>query len=77
MINLQDVSLGYGSTPVLSDLNLGISKGEFVGIIGLSGAEIHTTAGRLIRFDNSDPLESTGPKFTRLLNLLKPKFNSG
>ncbi len=34
-------------------------------------AEIHTTAGRLIRFDNSDPLESTGPKFTRLLTLLK------
>lgn len=34
-------------------------------------AEIHTTASRLIRFDNSDPLESTGPKFTRLLTLLK------
>lgn len=34
-------------------------------------AEIHTTANRLIRFDNSEPLESTGPKFTRLLTLLK------
>lgn len=48
MINLKDVSLGYGNTPVLSDLNLGINKGEFVGIIGLSGAGKSTLLSSLI-----------------------------
>ncbi len=37
-------------------------------------AEMHTAASHLIRFDNSDPLESTGPKFTRLLTLLNAQF---
>lgn len=48
MINLHNVSLGYGSTPVLSKLNLGINKGEFVGIIGLSGAGKSTLLMSLI-----------------------------
>ena len=37
-------------------------------------AKIHTQASHLIRFDNSDPLECTGPKFTRLLTLLNAQF---
>lgn len=37
----------------------------------LARAEMRIKATHLIRFDNSDPLEITGPKFTRLLTSLK------
>ena len=38
MIDLRSVHLGYSDTPILKDINLQIKRGEFVGIIGLSGA---------------------------------------
>lgn len=38
MIQLNSVSLGYHQETILQNLNLQITRGEFVGIIGLSGA---------------------------------------
>jgi nitrate/nitrite transport system ATP-binding protein len=37
-LELKNVSKSYGSTPVLSDINLSIEKREFVAIVGYSGA---------------------------------------
>ena len=37
-IELRDVSKSYGSTDVLSDINLSIEEGEFVALIGFSGS---------------------------------------
>ena len=48
MIKLNNVSLGYNKKPVLNNLDLYISKGEFVGIIGLSGAGKSTLLMSLI-----------------------------
>ncbi len=38
MINMKNLTLGYKKEVILKDLDLKISKGEFVGIIGPSGA---------------------------------------
>src|SRR5213083_2105398 len=37
-LELKNVSKGFGSTEVLSDINLAIEVGEFVAIVGYSGA---------------------------------------
>src|SRR5215210_1968150 len=37
-LELKNVTKSYGGTPVLSDINLSIEKGEFVAIVGYSGA---------------------------------------
>jgi len=37
-LELKNVSKGFGGTPVLADINLNIEKGEFVAIVGFSGA---------------------------------------
>ena len=37
-LELKSVSKSYGATPVLHDINLSIEKGEFVAIVGYSGA---------------------------------------
>ncbi len=38
LLELSGVSKAYGPTPVLSDINLSIQEGEFVAIVGYSGA---------------------------------------
>lgn len=38
LLELKNVHKSYGSTPVLSDINLSINEGEFVAIVGYSGA---------------------------------------
>ncbi len=38
IVELRDVSFGYGSTPVLSDINLHLHPGQFAGVVGPSGA---------------------------------------
>jgi nitrate/nitrite transport system ATP-binding protein len=37
-LELKNVSKGFGGAPVLADLNMNIEKGEFVAIVGFSGA---------------------------------------
>lgn len=37
-LELKNVSKSYGATPVLNDINLSLEKGEFVAIVGYSGA---------------------------------------
>ena len=37
-LELNNVSKSFGSAPVLKDLNLSVEKGEFVAIVGFSGA---------------------------------------
>lgn len=37
MITLNHLSLGYGSTAVISDLNLKVAKGEFLVVVGENG----------------------------------------
>jgi nitrate/nitrite transport system ATP-binding protein len=37
-LELNNVSKGFGGAPVLKDINLSISKGEFVAIVGYSGS---------------------------------------
>src|SRR5688572_26361998 len=37
-LELKNVSKSFGSSPVLMDINLSIEKGEFVAIVGYSGA---------------------------------------
>ncbi len=37
-LELQNVSKSFGAAPVLQDLNLSVEKGEFVAIVGFSGA---------------------------------------
>ena len=37
-LELKNVSKSYGDSPVLKDINLSIEKGEFVAIVGYSGA---------------------------------------
>src|SRR6266478_4634214 len=37
-LELKNVSRSFGGAPVLQDINLSIEKGEFVAIVGFSGA---------------------------------------
>ena len=67
-LELKNVSKGFGCAPVLKDVNLSISKGEFVAIVGFSGAGkttlVSLLAGLLkpdggsVQFDGN---EVTGP----------------
>lgn len=70
LLELKGVSKSYGSTAVLRDINLAVTAGEFVAIVGYSGAGkttlINLIAG-LIRPDsgsveiNGQPITGPGP----------------
>ena len=67
-LELKNVSKSFGGTPILRDLNLSLEKGEFVAIVGYSGAGkttfISLIAG-LMKTDSGsitlNDLEITGP----------------
>ncbi len=48
MIKLQNISKSYGHSPVLTDINLHIQPGEFVSLVGQSGAGKTTLVKLLI-----------------------------
>ena len=67
-LKLHNVSKHFGGTPVLKDINLSVEKGEFVAIVGFSGAGkttlISLIAGLLKPSNGSlklNDLEITGP----------------
>src|SRR6266576_3030574 len=67
-LELKNVSKSFGSAPVLKDINLSVEKGEFVAIVGFSGAGkttlISLIAGLLKPSNGSlmlNDLEITGP----------------
>ena len=77
----QDVSFSYdGQTPVLSEINLTITKGETVALVGPSGAGKTTLANLLLRFyeptrgkltmDGRDVREINLPGYRRLFGLV-------
>ena len=67
-LELKNVSKSFGGAPVLKDINLSVEKGEFVAIVGFSGAGkttlINLITG-LLKPDTGDvtlnDLEITGP----------------
>lgn len=50
IIELRDLSIGYGNKKVLQNINAKINKGEIVGIIGCNGAGKKYTAENDPRF---------------------------
>ena len=38
MLNIKNLNAGYGEMPVLKDINLVISQGEIVSVVGSNGA---------------------------------------
>ena len=44
MLTLHDVHAGYGATPVLRGVSLGVARGEIVALLGRNGAGRSTTA---------------------------------
>lgn len=71
LLELDDVSKGYGETPVLKNLSLSVSDGEFLAILGFSGSGkttlINLMAG-LVKPDRGTvqfrgkPVEGPGPE---------------
>src|SRR6185436_18930295 len=71
-LELKSVSKSYGTTEVLHDINLSIEKGEFVAIVGYSGAGkttfISLIAGLIVADSGSltlNDLEITEPSLDR------------
>lgn len=54
MLKLTDISFKYGTTPVLRDVNLSASDGEFIAVIGPNGAGKSTLIKIIDRVINPD-----------------------
>ena len=54
LINLDNVTVSYGKTTVLKDLNLNVEKGELVSLLGPSGCGKTTTLRLIAGFLDSD-----------------------
>ena len=64
MLELHNINFSYGATPVLKDINLSATAGEFIAVIGPNGAGkstlikiidrvLHAQEGRIMLNDNS------------------------
>ena len=71
LLELLDVSKGYGETPVLKNLSLSVNDGEFLAILGFSGSGkttlINLMAGLTLPDRGSvtfrgKPVEGPGPE---------------
>jgi branched-chain amino acid transport system ATP-binding protein len=75
LLELDRVSSGYGRSPVLHDVSLGVAAGEIVALIGANGAGkstllntvmgLVTTSGGAIRFDGRDITRLATPAIVR------------
>ncbi len=54
ILELKDVSKGYGATPVLKRLNLSVAEGEFLAILGFSGTGKTTLINLMAGLDLPD-----------------------
>lgn len=74
MIKLQNISKSYGRSPVLSDINLHIEPGEFVSIVGQSGAGKTTLVKLLIAEErpNKGNIDIGGWNITKIKSSVVP-----
>jgi iron complex transport system ATP-binding protein len=82
----KNISLSYGATPILADINLVLSKGELVALIGPNGSGkttlLHALSGLLqpsqgvIYLDKQDLLEMVPSEIARRLTTLEQEIHA-
>lgn len=66
-ISIQSASLGYGRTPVLTQVNLAVSEGDFLGIVGPNGSGKTTLLKAILGLIR--PLEGSVTRNDSVLNV--------
>src|SRR6476661_9949051 len=72
LVNLKDVSKGYGSRTVLGDVTLGVAEGDRIGVVGRNGDGKSTLLGLIAGREEPD-----GGAITRVGGLELALLNQG